>query len=111
MHIGHLTPLLITKWLQDTFHTNLYIEVTDDEKFLVKGKSWNEISSQAEDDMLDIAALGFDPERTFIFRDSEYIKNVYPLMLKIAKKINLSTAKAVFGFQNETNLGLMFYPA
>ncbi len=111
MHIGHLTPLLITKWLQDTFHTNLYIEVTDDEKFLVKGKSWEEIAAQAEQDMLDIAALGFDPERTFIFRDSEYIKNVYPLMLKIAKKVNHTTTKAVFGFTDQSNIGITFYPA
>jgi Tryptophanyl-tRNA synthetase len=36
MHIGHLIPFIFTKWLQEKFGANLYIEVTDDEKFLTK---------------------------------------------------------------------------
>ena len=36
MHIGHLVPLIFTKWLQEKFKVNVYIEITDDEKFLVK---------------------------------------------------------------------------
>ena len=112
MHIGHLIPLIFTKWLQDRFKVNLYIEITDDEKFVFKRNlSWGEVQKHSEDNIRDIAAVGFDPDRTFIFKDSEYIKNVYPLMLKVSKKITFSTAKAVFGFSNETNIGSIFYPA
>ena len=112
MHIGHLIPLIFTKWLQDKFGVNLYIEITDDEKFLVKQEAkWEEIQKFTKSNILDIVALGFDPDKTFIFKDSEYIKNVYPLLMKTAKKINFSTAKAVFGFNEQTNIGLMFYPA
>ena len=112
MHLGHLIPLLFTKWLQDKFKVNLYIEITDDEKFLFKRKlSWREVDEYSKDNILDIAAIGFDPDRTFIFRDSEYIKNIYPRALKIARKITFSTVKAVFGFKNETNIGSIFYPA
>jgi len=112
MHIGHLVPLLFTKWLQDKFKVNLYIEITDDEKFLFKRElSWEDVGKHSKDNILDIAAVGFDPERTFIFRDSEYIGNAYQLMLKVAKKITFSTTKAVFGFENETNIGAIFYPA
>jgi tryptophanyl-tRNA synthetase len=112
MHLGHLIPMIFTKWLQEKFRVNVYIEVTDDEKFLYKKDAeWGEIQKYTIDNILDIAAVGFDPERTFIFRDSEYIANAYPLILKIAKKINFSTAKAVFGFTNETNIGMIFYPA
>ncbi|VVB56991.1 Tryptophan--tRNA ligase [uncultured archaeon] len=112
MHIGHLIPLIFTKWLQERFKVNLYIEITDDEKFVCKKEAdWDHIQKAAADNMLDIAAVGFDPERTFIFKDSEYIKNVYPLMLKVAKKINLTTTRAVFGFNDQTNIGLNFYPA
>ncbi len=112
MHIGHLIPLLFTKWLQERFKANLYIEITDDEKFVCKREiTWGGIQKAAADNILDIAAVGFDPERTFIFKDSEYIRNVYPLMLKVAKKINLTTTKAVFGFNEQTNIGLNFYPA
>jgi len=112
MHIGHLVPLIFTKWLQDKFGVNLYIEITDDEKFLFKRElSWDDVGRHSADNILDIAAVGFNPDRTFIFRDSEYVKNVYPLMLKIAKKITFSTTRAVFGFENEANIGSIFYPA
>lgn len=112
MHIGHLIPLVFTKWLQDRFGVNLYIEITDDEKFLCKREAeWDGIGKYAEENMRDIAAVGFDPDRTFIFRDSEYVGNVYPMLAKIAKKVNFSTVKAVFGFTNETNIGFIFYPA
>lgn len=112
MHIGHLVPMIFTKWLQEKFKVNVYIEITDDEKFLFKKEArWEEIQQHAGDNILDIAAVGFDPDRTFIFKDSEYVKNVYPLLLKIAKKINFSTVRAAFGFNEQSNIGLMFYPA
>jgi tryptophanyl-tRNA synthetase len=112
MHIGHLVPLIFTKWLQDSFNVNLYIEITDDEKFLFKRNlSWEDVGKHTMDNILDIAAVGFNPDKTFIFKDSEYVKNVYPLMLKVAKRITFSTTRAVFGFENETNIGSIFYPA
>ncbi|VVB59577.1 Tryptophan--tRNA ligase [uncultured archaeon] len=111
MHIGHLAPLLFTKWLQEKFNVNLYIEITDDEKFLQKPQlDYEQIQKQADADILDIAALGFDPDRTFIFKDTEYIKQMYPHAIKIGKKVTFSTVQAVFGFNNQTNIGLMFYP-
>ncbi len=112
MHLGHLVPLIFMKWLQDAFKANLYIEITDDEKYVVKKEmEWGEIQRHADDNILDIAAVGFDPERTFIFKDSEYVGNVYPHLMKIARKVNYTTSKAVFGFNDQTNIGLMFYPA
>lgn len=111
MHIGHLAPLVFTKWLQDKFKANLYIEITDDEKFMQKPQlSYEQVQKQADADILDIAAVGFDPERTFIFKDTEYIKQMYPHAIKIGKKVTFSTVQAVFGFNNQTNIGLMFYP-
>jgi len=113
MHIGHLIPFMITKWFQDKFKVNVYIELTDDEKFLEPKRklSLEETRKWAYENTLDIIAVGFDENKTFIFQDTEYIKNMYPLALKIAKKINFSTAKAVFGFKNETNIGMIFFPA
>jgi tryptophanyl-tRNA synthetase len=113
MHIGHLIPFIFTKWLQDKFKFNVYIELTDDEKFLEPKRrlTLEETRKWAYENILDIIAIGFDENRTFIFQDTEYIRNMYPLAIKIAKKINFSTVKAVFGFTNETNIGLIFFPA
>ncbi len=112
MHIGHLVPLVFTKWLQEKFGVNLYIEITDDEKFLIKqDMKWDDTQKYSYENILDIIAVGFNPKKTFIFKDSEYIKNVYPLLLKVAKKITFSTAKAVFGFTDSSNIGIIHYPA
>ena len=43
MHIGHIMPFYFTKWLQDKFNANLYIQITDDEKYYFKDKSLEEI--------------------------------------------------------------------
>ena len=112
MHIGHIIPFVFTKWLQDVFDVNVYIEITDDEKYVYKRDAkWNQIQEYAYDNILDIVAVGFNPDKTFIFKDSEYIKHLYPLALKVSKHINFSLAKAVFGFNNITNIGLIFYPS
>jgi len=112
MHIGHLIPFLFTKWLQDAFGVIVYIEITDDEKFMRnQDYSLEQTREWSIENILDIIAVGFDPDRTFIFQDTEYIKNMYPLAIKIAKKLNFSEVKATFGFDNSSNIGIMFYPA
>ncbi|MQL54973.1 tryptophan--tRNA ligase [Acidianus ambivalens] len=112
MHIGHLIPFIFTKWLQEKFKVNLYIEITDDEKFMRNPELTLEQTRQfAYDNILDIIAVGFDPDRTFIFQDTEYIRNMYPLATKIAKKLTFSEVKATFGLENSSNIGIIFYPA
>ncbi|HET7404927.1 MAG TPA: tryptophan--tRNA ligase [Candidatus Bathyarchaeia archaeon] len=113
MHIGHIIQFYLTKWLQDKFNVNVYIQITDDEKFLEERRklSYNDAQHWSRDNILEIAAVGFDPDKTFILQDTEFVGHSYPLILEIAKRVNYSTAKAVFGFSGETNIGFSFYPA
>jgi tryptophanyl-tRNA synthetase len=113
MHIGHILSFYFTKWLQDKFHVNVYIQMTDDEKFLEERRSlsFEETQRWTQDNILEVAAVGFDPDRTFILQDTEFVGHAYPLILKIARRVNYSTAKSVFGFTGETNIGMSFYPA
>ncbi len=112
MHIGHLMPFIFTKWLQEKFNVNLYIQVTDDEKFMFKSSAeMSSIDKFANENILDLAAVGFDPDKTFIFKDTDYIANIYRMAIKIAKKTTFSTVKAVFGFTPSTNTGMIFFPA
>ena len=112
MHIGHLIPFILTKWFQDKFRVNVYIMITDDEKYWDEpGMSLRDVRRWAYENTLDIIAVGFDPDRTFIFHDIEYIGKLYPMAVKVAKRINFNTARAVFGFSGSTNIGLIFYPA
>ena len=112
MHIGHLFSFMITKFLQDKYDVNVYIQIPDEEKFFVKQDlSLKDVDHWVDDNMREIIALGFDPDKTFIFTNREYVRHMYTKACEIAKKINLSKAKAVFGFDNQTNIGLIFYPA
>ena len=110
-HLGHLVPWLFTKWLQDKFDVELFFQITEDEKSLVKDLTLEETTKIAYDNILDIIAVGFDSKKTHIFLDTEYSKTLYPIAVKIAKHITFSTAKAVFGFENSSNIGIVFFPA
>jgi len=112
VHIGHLVPWIFTKYLQDKFKVNFYFQMTDDEKFLVDDQ--NKLADMTKfgyENALDLVALGFKPENTFIIYDVQDIDLLYDIALEVAKRITYSTAKATFGFQESTNLGWVFWPA
>jgi tryptophanyl-tRNA synthetase len=111
-HLGHLMPWMFTKYLQDTFDVPLYFQMTDDEKYMSKDElSLKEALGFSYENALDVIALGFDPKKTFIFSDLEYNKTLYRIAIEVAKRITFSTAKAVFGFDNSTNIGMIFITA
>lgn len=109
--LGHLTPYLFTKYLQEAFDCDLYFQMTDDEKFLVKPKSMEEIQLHMHENILDVIAIGFNPKKTHIISDIDNIKSLYKIALRTAKLTTFSTAKSVFGFTNESNIGIVFFPA
>ncbi|MBI5224295.1 tryptophan--tRNA ligase [Candidatus Micrarchaeota archaeon] len=109
-HIGHLVPWLFTKWLQDKFDVLLYFQMTDDEKFLFKDNlSLTQTNSLAYENALDVIALGFKQGKTHIFTNTDYSKTLYKNALLVAKKITVSTTKAVFGFNDSNNVGELFF--
>lgn len=111
-HIGHLVPWVFSKWLQNKFDVNMYFQLTDDEKFYAKQNLTLEDTSKfAYENALDFIALGFKPNNTKIIINTKNIQTLYPIAAQVAKKINFSNTKAVFGFTNETNIGMIFYTA
>lgn len=111
MHLGHLIPFLVAKSLQDVFNCEVFIPISDDEKFYVKDNlSYENAIKFAEDNILDLIALGFNPKKTFIFQDFVYT-DIYKYAARIAKRITYSMAKASFGLTPEQNVGWSFYPA
>lgn len=112
VHLGHLMPWFLTKYLQEKFDSPLLFQLTDDEKFLYSQDSTMEkISEFTQENILDVIAMGFEPKRTKIIIDTKHIKSLYPLATEIAKRITFSTSKAVFGFTNSTNIGMIAFPA
>ena len=67
VHIGHLIPWIFTLHLQEKFGARLYFQMTDDEKFLIDDKvNLQYTKKYAYENALDLIALGFKPEKTFI---------------------------------------------
>ncbi|HLC36237.1 MAG TPA: tryptophan--tRNA ligase [archaeon] len=110
VHIAHLLIWKFAKWLQDSFDCNLYFQITDDEKFLFNRElEFNEVQEYAKENILDIAAVGFNPDKTFIFKNTEYTK-IYKMAAQISKTTTINTVRDIFGESVERNPGAMFFP-
>lgn len=111
VHLGHLMPWIFTRYLQEKFDSKLLFQITDDEKFLFNENSdLQMISKYTYDNILDIISVGFDSKKTRIIINTKDIKYLYKVATEIAKRITFSTAKAVFGFTNSTNIGMIGFP-
>jgi len=112
LHTSHLLHFDLCQWLQRRFGVPMYIQITDDEKFWARTNLTREETAYwGLENLYDLLALGFDPKRTHVFFDSRSIRALYPLAIRVARKIPYSTVKAVFGFEPSTNIGLVFYTA
>ena len=112
VHLGHLLPWFFCKYLQDAFGADLYFQMTDDEKFVFNDDlNLDETIGYTYDNALDVIACGLSPEKTHIFSDTEHIQHLYKIALRVSKRVTYSTAKAVFGFKDSDNIGMIWYPA
>ena len=111
MHLGHYIPFTFTKWLQDVLEAKLVIQMTNDEKFLFKDLTLEQVQEMTKENIKDIIAIGFDPKRTFIFDNISYIQTLYPNILKVQKHLNINKLQSAFGFTNSDHVGKYMFPA
>jgi len=115
LHLGHCVPFIFTKYLQEAFDVPLVIQITDDEKYIYKPEMELEgkkgTIEMGINNIKDIIAFGFDPAKTFIFSDIEYIQTLYPNVLRVQKHINFNQIKGIFGFNASDIVGKFAFPA
>jgi tryptophanyl-tRNA synthetase len=111
MHMGHLIPFMFTKYLQDLFDVPLVVQLTDDEKFLWKKLTIEETRKLTIENARDIIACGFNPEKTFIFSDLDYMGTMYPNVVRIQKMVTDTTVRGIFGFTDSDCIGKHAFPA
>ncbi len=111
-HLGHMVPWMFTKWLQEKFDVELWFQFPDEEKFLFKKDlTLEDTEKYTHENMLDVIALGFDPDKTHFIVDTQHAGIMYKQAVRIAKHIPYSNVKAAFGFKDEQNIGMIFYTA
>lgn len=110
VHLGHLIPWILCKWLQDKFDVEMWFQFPDEEKFLYKDDvSLQDTEKATYEDMLDVIALGFDPKKTHFLIDTKHANLMYKEACRVAKKITFNTVKSSFGFDDSMNIGSIFY--
>ncbi|MBR9679870.1 MAG: tryptophan--tRNA ligase [Candidatus Altiarchaeota archaeon] len=113
MHIAHLLVYRFVKHLQDRFGSFVFLPLSDDEKLLANSElSQEDVKKEDYENLLDIIAIGFDPDNTEVMIDMMDIKQeVYNLSIRLARRMTANTVRSAFGFSGETNIGIQFYPA
>jgi len=112
LHVGHLVPFFFTQWLQEVFDVPLVIQLTDDEKFFFKdGLTLEEAHRLGYENAKDIIACGFNPDKTFIFSNLDYMGTMYPVVCKLMKMVTMNQTKGAFGFDGSCHIGKIMFPA
>lgn len=109
MHIGHILPFYFVKHLQEQLGARVFIPLSDDEKAFSKNMSLAETANYTIENLKDILAVGFEPERTTILIDTADSDILYPAASQFAQELTPATVNAVYG--KSSNIGMQFYPA
>lgn len=91
--------------------------MTDDEKYFYQGsdaanfRGLDWFQEAAVENAKDIIACGFNPDKTFIFRDLDYIQHLYPNIVRLQELITYNQIKGIFGFNGSENVGKVGFGA
>ena len=112
LHLGHLCPFIINKYIQDALDCYFIIQVTDDEKFMRdKELTWEQIQAYTDSNIKDILAMGFNPEKTFIMRESKHHNINAPFLAQLSRLMTLHVIQSIFGFTEQHSVGYVVFPA
>jgi tryptophanyl-tRNA synthetase len=109
LHLGNLMFLQQALFFQK-LGAEVFIPVSNDETYVFKkSDSIEKATENAMEKVIpDIIALGFEEKKTKIFISTK-TPRAYELATRLSTKTTFSTLKAIFGFNNETNPGQIFY--
>lgn len=111
MHIGHKMIVDQLIWYQKK-GAEIYIPIADMESYSARDVDFEESRKLAISEYItNYMALGLDFKNKdlHIYLQSEN-KTVENLAYRLAKKVNLSEMKAIYGFSNSTNLAHVYVP-
>lgn len=111
IHLGHKSVFDTNLYFQKKHNVQVFIPISDDESYVAgKVKDQEEALKFSLELARELLAYGFEPRKTYFIVDQIYT-NIYNFAIKLSRKINLSEVKATYGYKNEENIGLHFYPA
>ncbi len=110
LHLGHKVIFDTNLYFQKEYGVKVFIPISDDESYVTgKAKTQEEALKNSLVLAKELLAYGFDPKNTYFIIDQIYT-NIYNLAIKLSVKLNISEIKATYGYKNEQNIGMHFYP-
>lgn len=81
--------------------------LSDDEKFMHSQKiEIDDARKYTKANVMDIIAVGFDPKKTFIFSNLDFVGAAfYENICRLAKRITINSVRGTFGFTDSNNVG------
>ncbi|MFB6094363.1 MAG: tryptophan--tRNA ligase [Halanaeroarchaeum sp.] len=104
-HIGHKLVFDELIWHQRQ-GGDTYGLIADLEAHAARDLSWAEIDDHAEDYLLSLLAMGFDPEEGTLYRQSTN-RRLQDLGFELGIEANFSELEAIYGFSGETDVSHM----
>lgn len=104
-HIGHKLVFDELIWHQQQ-GGDTYGLIADLEAHSARGLSWTEIDEHARNYILSLLALGFDPEKGELYRQSGN-RRLQDLAFELGSDVNFSELAAIYGFEGETSVSHM----
>jgi tryptophanyl-tRNA synthetase len=110
LQLGHKTVFDTNLFFQKKYGIPVFIPLSDDESYVAKKvKNREEAVEHGVDLIIDLLAYGFDPGLTKVVFDF-YYTDIFSIAMNLSRHVTLSEIKAVYGYKNDDNIGLHFYP-
>lgn len=111
LQYGHRITFDTARFFQKEYGIPVYVPLSDDESYLSKKvKTRKEAVMNAVSLAADLLAFGFDKKLTKIVIDFNFTE-IFNIAVDLSRHVTMSEIKAVYGYKNEDNVGIHFYPA
>lgn len=112
IHLGHSIPIEFTVYLQKAFKAVVVFMMADLEKTFFKDLDFETTYKLGFENARDIIAMGFDPEKTFIFSMKDFSTDLYyqQITMQMMKNTPVNEIKSIFGIKDDGNCGMLVWP-
>lgn len=110
LQLGHKAVFDTNLLFQKEYKVPVYIPISDDESYAArKVKTREDAVKHGIELIMDLIAFGFDTKLTKVVFDF-YFTDIFSTAMTLSRHVTMSEIKAVYGYKNEDNIGLHFYP-
>jgi tryptophanyl-tRNA synthetase len=110
LQLAHRVVFDTVLFFQREFKVQTFVPLSDDESYVAKKVATREDAVRHGLELIvDLLAYGYDKKLTKIVFDFVY-PEIFSIAMTLSRSVTMSEIKAVYGYKNDNNIGLHFYP-